>query len=165
MIASPNYANLIYDGDGSSFGLIGPPGSAEIEKLFQGYFERLGQAHFPSPFNGRSDYQAFILNGIPAGGIFSGADGIKTEEQARACGGQAGIRFDPNYHGPGDNMTNLNHDAFLRNARGAAFALASYARSVHSLPPKEPPEQALKRWIPHLDDHSDCSDHCGQCTI
>lgn len=34
MMASPNYAFQIYDGDGSAFGLTGPPGSAEAEKEF-----------------------------------------------------------------------------------------------------------------------------------
>jgi carboxypeptidase Q len=39
MIASPNYIYGIYDGDGSAFGVAGPPGSAEAEKLFEDYFK------------------------------------------------------------------------------------------------------------------------------
>ena len=38
MMASPNYAYQIYDGDGSVFGESGPPGSAEAEKEFQRFF-------------------------------------------------------------------------------------------------------------------------------
>ena len=37
-------------------------------------------------FSGRSDYQAFINTGIPAGGLFTGAEEIKTEEQADPIG-------------------------------------------------------------------------------
>jgi Zn-dependent M28 family amino/carboxypeptidase len=34
MMASPNYAFQIYDGDGSAFNLTGPAGSAEAEAEF-----------------------------------------------------------------------------------------------------------------------------------
>ncbi|KAJ3481389.1 hypothetical protein NLJ89_g12218 [Agrocybe chaxingu] len=38
MIASPNTAYFIYDGDGSAFNLTGPPGSAHIEKTFEDFY-------------------------------------------------------------------------------------------------------------------------------
>lgn len=164
MIASPNYANLIYDGDGSAFNQSGPAGSGEIEALFEKFFDDQGIAHFPTEFDGRSDYEAFILNGIPAGGIFTGAEEVKTEEQARLFGGTAGDSYDPNYHAVGDNVQNLALDAFYRNTRGAAYAVATYAHSVKSLPPKEKPEQSQKRWLQHQNDHSKCSG-CGRCSI
>ncbi|KAG5288628.1 aminopeptidase [Histoplasma capsulatum G186AR] len=139
MTASPNYANMIYDGDGSTFNVTGPAGSAEIEKLFQKYYEDRKQPHIPTEFDGRSDYDAFISVGIPSGGIFTGAEGIKTEEQAKMFGGTAGIAYDANYHGKGDNVTNINKDAWLLNTKGAAYVLATYARSTKGLPPKDPP--------------------------
>ena len=58
-----------------------------IEDVFSSYFAANGLATEPTAFNGRSDYQAFINNGIPAGGLFTGAEGIKTAEQAAICGG------------------------------------------------------------------------------
>ncbi|KAL1958897.1 hypothetical protein VTO42DRAFT_3450 [Malbranchea cinnamomea] len=164
MIASPNYAYLIYDGDGSAFNNTGPAGSAEIEALFEKYFDDQGIAHFPTAFDGRSDYEAFILNGIPAGGIFTGAEEVKTEEQAKLFGGTAGESYDPNYHAVGDNMTNLALDAFYLNTRGVAYALATYADSVKSLPPKEKPETVQKRALRHRDDHAKCTG-CGRCSI
>lgn len=148
MIASNNYANLIYDGDGDAFNQTGPAGSAEIEALFEGYFDRLGEAHFPTAFDGRSDYLAFIDAGIPAGGIFSGADGIKTEEEVALFGGTAGIPYDPFYHQPNDTLANMNLEAYERNAKGAAFAIGTYAASVASLPPKEPAPETKRRWVP-----------------
>ncbi|GFG27559.1 probable leucine aminopeptidase 2 [Aspergillus udagawae] len=134
MIASPNYALMIYDGDGSAFNLTGPAGSAQIERLFEDYYKSIRKPFVPTEFNGRSDYEAFILNGIPAGGIFTGAEAIKTQEQAKLFGGQVGVALDANYHAKGDNVTNLNREAFLINSKATAFAVATYANSLDSIP-------------------------------
>lgn len=134
MIASPNYAIMLYDGDGSAFNKSGPAGSAQIEKLFEDYYDSKGLHHIPTEFDGRSDYEAFILNGIPAGGVFTGAEGIMSEKNAGHFGGQAGLAYDANYHAAGDNMTNLNHEAFLINSQATAFAVATYANDLSSIP-------------------------------
>ena len=75
--------------------LAGPPGSGAIEKIFTDYFASQGLASEPTAFDGRSDYGPFIAVGIPAGGLFSGAEGIKTAEQAAIYGGTAGWRTTP----------------------------------------------------------------------
>ena len=71
MIGSPNYMFGIYDGDNSGGtappGFI-PPGSAEIEDVFEGFFDGRGLPLQDSEFSGRSDYGPFIAVGIPAGG-------------------------------------------------------------------------------------------------
>ncbi|EAA28271.1 hypothetical protein GE21DRAFT_6081 [Neurospora crassa] len=134
MIASPNYIYGIYDGDGSAFNLTGPQGSDVIEKDFEQFFSKNKVASVPSEFNGRSDYAAFIENGIPSGGIFTGAEGIKTEAEAAAVGGTAGIAYDVNYHQAGDTIDNIAWDAFLLNTRAIANSVAKYARSFKSLP-------------------------------
>lgn len=90
MIASPNFGYFIYDGDGDAFGIAGPPGSAQIEKLFEDYFAEVGLASAPTAFSGRSDYGPFLQVGIPSGGLFTGAEGIKTEAEAALFGGTAG---------------------------------------------------------------------------
>ncbi|KAE8351315.1 putative leucine aminopeptidase 2 [Aspergillus coremiiformis] len=144
MIASPNYALMIYDGDGSAFNMTGPAGSAEIEKLFEDYYDSLDLAHIPTEFDGRSDYQAFIQSDIPAGGLFTGAEGLLSEENAERFGGKAGVPYDANYHAAGDNMTNLNHEAFLINAKATAFAVATYATNLDSIP-KRNATAALRR--------------------
>lgn len=105
MVASPNYVRFVYDGDGSAFGLKGPAGSATIEQVFNDFFASEGLESAPTEFSGRSDYQAFINNKIPAGGLFTGAEGEKTEEQAQVYGGVAGEQYDPCYHQPCDSMT------------------------------------------------------------
>jgi len=80
----------------------GPPGSAQIEELFEEYFASQGLPSRPTPFNGRSDYGPFIAAGvgIPAGGLFTGAEGIKTEEEQGVFGGEAGVAYDHCYHAP-----------------------------------------------------------------
>ncbi|KAL4905608.1 hypothetical protein BDW74DRAFT_18232 [Aspergillus multicolor] len=134
MIASPNYGLLLYDGDGSAFNLTGPAGSDAIEKLFYDYFQSVGQATLETEFDGRSDYEAFILNGIPAGGVFTGAEGVKTEEEVALWGGEAGIAYDENYHQAGDTFDNLNTEAYLLNSKATAFAVATYANDLSTIP-------------------------------
>lgn len=83
MVASPNAGYFIYDGDGSAFGLSGPEGSAHIEKTFEDFFKSKRTISAPTEFSGRSDYGPFLDVGIPAGGLFTGAEGVMTEEQAK----------------------------------------------------------------------------------
>lgn len=82
MVASPNFGYFIYDGDGSAFNLTGPPGSDHIEHTFENFFVSAKLKSAPTEFNGRSDYGPFLDVGIPAGGLFTGAEGNKTAEEA-----------------------------------------------------------------------------------
>ncbi|UUZ61540.1 M28 family peptidase [Nocardioides sp. B-3] len=89
MVGSPNYALFVYDGDNSAFPVgpgaaQGPEGSGAIEKLFHDYFGSQDLPSAETPFSGRSDYGPFIAKGIPAGGLFTGAEGVKTPSQGRA---------------------------------------------------------------------------------
>lgn len=137
MMASPNFAYQIYDGDGSAFGLTGPPGSAEAEAEFTHYFEDIAQVgHTEIEFDGRSDYGPFLEAGIAAGGIACGAEGIKTEEEFQLFGGAAGVAYDVNYHEDGDTANNLNYEAWITMAQAIAHSTATYAQSFDSLPPK-----------------------------
>ncbi|KAG9252135.1 uncharacterized protein F5Z01DRAFT_676373 [Emericellopsis atlantica] len=170
MIASPNYMYGIYDGDGSAFNLTGPPGSDAIEKEFEEFYDRNGAGHVPTDFSGRSDYAAFIENGIPSGGLFTGAEGVKTEEEAALFGGEAGVAYDVNYHQAGDDMSNLNHEAYLLNTKSIANSVAKYAMSFESI---EPVDMRKRRWA---SDHAQLwersgvhaaatHDHVGPCGV
>ncbi len=127
MIASPNFVRFVYDGDGSDTANVGPPGSAQIEQVFLNWFSSQSLATTPTAFDGRSDYGPFIARGAPAGGLFTGAEGIKTVPQARVYGGIAGEAYDRCYHQLCDNMSNLNDTAFDQMADGAATALMTFA--------------------------------------
>ena len=134
MIASPNYVYAIYDGDGSRYGVRGPPGSAQVEHFWEDWFDANNLNHTATAFDGRSDYQAFVDNGIPSGGLFTGADEVKTRRQVRRFGGTAGEILDPNYHTAEDNYANLNFEAFLPMTKAIAASVAEYATSFESIP-------------------------------
>jgi hypothetical protein len=116
MLGSPNFVRFVYDGDNSTEeGAEGPPGSAEIEQVFLDYFESQGLATEPTAFDGRSDYGPFIAPEafVPAGGLFSGAEGVKTEEQAAVYGGAAGSWYDPCYHQACDTFSSVVYQPSL----------------------------------------------------
>ena len=134
MVGSPNFVRFVYDGDQSTFpapeGFVVPPGSAEIEDVFQEYYDARGLAYEDSEFNGRSDYEAFALAGIPAGGLFTGAEGLKTEEQAARYGGTAGQAYDACYHLACDTITNIDREVLDQNADAIAYATLTLAYST-----------------------------------
>lgn len=134
MLASHNYALFVYDGDGSATPLSGPTGSANIEDVFLDYFAEQGLVTFPTAFDGRSDYGPFIEVGIPAGGLFSGGDGTKTEEQAAIYGGTAGENYDPYYHTADDTLANINTDSLDAMSDAVAHAVLTFAMTTSAVP-------------------------------
>ncbi|MEV7606534.1 M28 family peptidase [Paenarthrobacter sp. NPDC089322] len=129
MVASPNPVRFVYDGDGEPLGESGPNGSGQIEKVFVDYFASQGLATEPTEFDGRSDYFGFIENGIPAGGLFTGAEGIKTEEQAAIYGGTAGVAYDPCYHQACDDIHNIDPVVLEQMADAIAHATLVFAET------------------------------------
>lgn len=130
MVGSPNWASFRYDGDGSAFAPGGPPGSGELEQVFVDYFDGIGMmTEEITLLGGRSDYVAFVDHGIATGGLFTGAEGVKTDAQAEAHGGRAGAAFDGCYHRACDDIDNVDLDALETSARAIAYAL-----EVHALP-------------------------------
>jgi Zn-dependent M28 family amino/carboxypeptidase len=132
MIGSPNHVFFIYDGDNSdAVGAgPGPDGSAQIEKTFEAFFTSRGIPFKGTDFSGRSDYGPFIAADIPSGGLFTGAEGIKTAQEAVLWGGTAGIAYDPCYHQACDTYTNNNDYALETNSDAVAYATLSYAMST-----------------------------------
>lgn len=136
MIGSPNAGYFVYDGDDSDASGAGPGpiGSTQIEKTFTQFLDgRLGVPTQGTDFDGRSDYGPFIAAGIPSGGLFTGAEAIKTAEQAALWGGAAGIAFDPCYHQACDTLLNVNRVALDRNLDAAAWATGVYGYSTEDI--------------------------------
>jgi Zn-dependent M28 family amino/carboxypeptidase len=133
MVGSPNFVRFVYDGDGSAFGVTGPNGSARVEQVFLDYFASQGLATGPTEFDGRSDYFAFINNGIPAGGLFTGAEGIKTLGEAAVYGGTAGIAYDPCYHQACDTIDNLSEDALDQMSDAIAHSTLTFAQTTAAI--------------------------------
>jgi Zn-dependent M28 family amino/carboxypeptidase len=135
MIGSPNHVLFIYDGDDSDAvgAAAGPAGSAQIEKTFESFFDTVGQPFKGTDFSGRSDYGPFIAVGIPAGGLFTGAEGIKTVEEAAIWGGAAGEQYDPCYHLACDTFDNINLFALDVNSDAVAYAVLQYAMNTQDI--------------------------------
>jgi Zn-dependent M28 family amino/carboxypeptidase len=135
MVGSPNYIFMVYDSDESSFvaPVAVPPGSEAIEDLYESYYTMVGEPYDDTEFSGRSDYEAFILAGIPSGGLFTGAEVPKTAEQAGIWGGTAGAQFDPCYHLACDTFANDSDDALEVNSDLIAFAQMTYAYSTETV--------------------------------
>ena len=135
MVASPNYIFMIYDGDESTFPapVVVPEGSVQIEDLFESYFTSVGEPYDDAEFSGRSDYEAFILEGIPSGGLFTGAEVPKTVEQQAIWGGIAGESYDQCYHQACDTIDNVNVEALDVNIDAIALAVLAYSYSTESV--------------------------------
>ncbi|CCX13333.1 Similar to Leucine aminopeptidase 2; acc. no. A7UI09 [Pyronema omphalodes CBS 100304] len=124
MLASPNYILGVYDGSGAAYNITGPAGSDRIQSVFEAFFKDVGKTSVPTAFTGRSDYGPFLRVGIPSGGLFTGAEGIKTEEEQNLFGGEVGEPYDANYHQPGDARKNVDREAWITNAKAIADSVA-----------------------------------------
>ena len=112
MIGSPNPGYFVYDDDPT------------IEKTFKTYFTGLGvPTEIETEGDGRSDHAPFKNAGVPVGGLFSGADYIKTAAQAAKWGGTSGLAFDRCYHSSCDTTANINDTALDRNSDAIAYAV------------------------------------------
>ncbi|MFD8274528.1 M28 family metallopeptidase [Streptomyces flaveolus] len=112
MIGSPNPGYFVYDDD------------PVIEKTFKDYFAGLGvSTEIETEGDGRSDHAPFKNAGVPVGGLFSGADYLKTSAQASKWGGTAGQAFDRCYHSSCDTTANINDTALNRNSDAIAYAV------------------------------------------
>lgn len=159
MVGSPNHVFFIYDGDDSDrVGAgPGPSGSADIEQVFEGFFASRGVPFKGSDFSGRSDYGPFIANNIPAGGLFTGAEGVKTAAEAALWGGTAGQQYDPCYHLRCDSYANNNDTALDINSDAIAYAVLQFAMNTSAINGKR--AKGNFKMPPHEED-----DHHGNAT-
>jgi Zn-dependent M28 family amino/carboxypeptidase len=135
MIGSPNYVFFVYDGDDSD-GVgagPGPEGSAQIEKFYEQFYAARGLPFKGTDFSGRSDYGPFIAVGIPAGGLFTGAEGVKTAEEVLIWGGTEGDQYDPCYHLACDTFDNISLEALDVNSDAVAASVLSYGMNTETI--------------------------------
>jgi len=132
MVGSPNFIYGVYDADESTFPapVFVPEGSEELEDLFEAYYTINDIPYEDSEFSGRSDYQVFIDYGIPASGLFTGAEEVKTPEQEAIWGGIAGESFDQCYHQACDTIDNVSAEAIEVNVDAIAYAIYNLAAST-----------------------------------
>ncbi|RKN07313.1 M20/M25/M40 family metallo-hydrolase [Streptomyces radicis] len=115
MIGSPNHGHFVHEGT---------PGVAADISAFLG--ER-GETTRPAALDGRSDYAPFVAAGIPVGGTFTGAEGIKSAADAEVWGGEAGEPHDPCYHAACDTLENVSPTALGTHAKVIAHLVGGYA--------------------------------------
>ncbi|KAI1774987.1 Zn-dependent exopeptidase [Hypoxylon cercidicola] len=130
MMGSPNFAYQIYNATNAA----NPEGSEQLRDLYLDWYAAQGLNYTFIPFDGRSDYDAFIRNGIPGGGIATGAESIKTKEEETMFGGVAGDWYDPCYHQLCDDTGNVNSTAWLVNTKLVAHSVATFALSFDGFP-------------------------------
>jgi len=133
MMGSPNYAYQIYNATNDE----NPTGSEELRDLYVEWYKKHDLPYTFIPFDGRSDYDGFIRAGIPAGGIATGAEGVKTKEEAKSFGGKAGEWFDPCYHQLCDDVGNVNVTAWEINTKLIAHSVATFANSFKGFPERK----------------------------
>jgi Zn-dependent M28 family amino/carboxypeptidase len=122
MVGSRNFDRIVYDGDEA------PSGSRRIESAFRSYF---GARRLPveqESLGGGSDHAAFAAAGIPVGGLFTGADSIKSAASARRFGGSANFPFDACYHKACDRVANVDVRMLEQMADAAAVVAVRLAQ-------------------------------------
>ncbi|KNB50054.1 M28 family metallopeptidase [Streptomyces caatingaensis] len=124
MIGSPNPGYFVYGYD------------ASLKSLFEDWFTARNIAtEVDTEGDGRSDHAPFQRAGIRVGGLFSGADYIKTDEQARNWGGTAGRAFDACYHRSCDTSSNIDDKALGTNSTAIAGAVWKLSGGSSTTPP------------------------------
>ena len=114
--------------------------------MYEAYYTSRGIPYKGTDFSGRSDYGPFIAPsvGIPSGGLFTGAEGIKTPAEAATWGGTAGAQYDPCYHiacdtfagtggGPGSTPPGRGLIALEINSDLIAYAQLTFAFSTETV--------------------------------
>ncbi len=146
MIGSPNYIYGVMDGDLSDTkdspdnaypGDFEPPyGTSDIESLFNEYFDNANEKTVPQALSNRSDYAGFAQWGVAFGGLFTGAERVKSDQEAADFGGEAGVAYDKCYHQACDDFGNVSHEALVTNTKSLSYVTTYYAMSEQLFPPK-----------------------------
>lgn len=123
MVASPNKFYGIYNGT-MAHPMIRNV-SEQITSLFIAFFKSKKLPYSMTEFDGRSDYGPFIANEtlIAAGGLFTGAEQLKTDQERMNYGGLTNAAYDPCYHQVCDTIHNIDRVALTNNAMASAYVL------------------------------------------
>ena len=129
MIASPNYIFYVYAGDGSAGpkAISSPQSSAQMANVFADFYTQRNIPFKPLKLEARSDHQSFANIGIPFAGIFTGAEEIKSQQDASIWGGKPGVALDPCYHQACDDMSNYSEYALDINSDLVAYSTLFFA--------------------------------------
>ncbi|OAQ27315.1 Zn-dependent exopeptidase [Linnemannia elongata AG-77] len=127
MLASPNYVPYVHDGKTAPEALVGP--SSKIDHLLIEYFDSKSEGYEYTDMTGGSDFLPFLLEGIPSGGLLTGAGERKTMEQRTLFGGFANAPLDPCYHQSCDTLENVSKRALGLMAQAALYAITKLGKA------------------------------------
>ncbi|GJJ78413.1 hypothetical protein EMPS_10772 [Entomortierella parvispora] len=127
MLASPNYVPYVHDGKTAPEALVGP--STKIDNLLIEYFDFEHEGYEYTDMTGGSDFLPFLLEGIPSGGLLTGAGSKKTMRQRTLFGGFANAPLDPCYHQSCDTLENVSKRALGLMAQAALYATTKLGKS------------------------------------
>ena len=122
MLGSPNGIRQVLNGAAAQDPAI-RPASAVIQDIYEKFFNLNHYPYEMKQFNGRSDYGPFISNGVPAGGLATGAEVIKNATERTIFGGLCNAPFDPCYHQSCDTIENINWQLILQMGQASAYTL------------------------------------------
>ncbi|MCY9845563.1 M28 family metallopeptidase [Vibrio caribbeanicus] len=182
MIGSPNYIFGVMDGDLSDTkdspdnaytgDFVPPFGTSHIESIFNQFFNQHSISTVPQALSKRSDYAGFADWGIAFGGLFTGAEKTKSQQEAEEFGGEADTAYDHCYHQACDDFNNVSQTALYTNTQSLAYVTTFYAFSEPLFPAQQPdkdnkiklssqliPERARLRVGTRLKATSSLSDH------
>ena len=152
MIASTNWIPFMYIPNPSETALpaMQRDSEATMSNIHINYLQsRLGVTKTDYPFDNRSDYAQWRARNVPATGLYTGAEGIKTLAQMNGTpatdtapavngyGGQSGIQADPCYHEWCDTVFNLSEygmNEFTDVLAHATLSLAGVGTDAVELP-------------------------------
>ncbi|MCZ4293328.1 M28 family metallopeptidase [Vibrio sinaloensis] len=148
MIGSPNYIFGVMDGDLSDTkdspdnaytGDFKPPyGTSDIESTFNRFFSSKSHATVPQALSKRSDYAGFADWGVAFGGLFTGAENVKSAEEVEQFGGEIDVAYDKCYHQACDDLNNISQTALYVNTQSLAYVTTYYAFSQPVFPEQQP---------------------------
>jgi Zn-dependent M28 family amino/carboxypeptidase len=138
MAASPNFIFGIYDAKTASNETPASAltGSRKVSELYRDWFIDQQLPWDYRALNGRSDYGPFLAAGIAAGGVATGSDTVKTNEQHKkylemlgiANAGFSGAILDPCYHLACDHIDNIHQYGYEKLIQAAAYGLEYLGR-------------------------------------
>ncbi len=142
MMASSRGDRFVYDGDGSAVDDGGSSaGSGAIEAVYAEWFDDRGLNTQPEPMFVPTDSYWFVLEGVPTGGLFSGA-----------------FQYDPCYHLACDRLSEIDPVLYEELAKAGAHTLEVLAEregpATARLAPRVPVSDAADRPRP-----MGCHDH------
>ncbi|PMN89688.1 M28 family metallopeptidase [Enterovibrio norvegicus] len=151
MIGSPNYIYGVMDGDLSDTkddpnnaypGDFEPPkGTSDIESLFNEFFTDNDETTIPQALSKRSDYSGFADWGVAFGGLFTGAERVKSAEEAELFGGEVDVAYDKCYHQACDDLNNVSNEALTKNSRALAYVATYFAMTEELFEEQEEQKQ------------------------